>query len=175
MLIALLAVLGVDLIVLVVVLIAVLVRRRWVSHHPGSFRGMARVLDGKINQFGARRRRGYGRWVRDVLVWTPAPLCLRNALVPVDSIEGHHTADGKLRRIGDNPQAVILVAGGARIEIIVADHDVSLVTAPLADHRADDLAPAHPSILGGHTWAQLGADDRRGRPAATPDLRPLRT
>lgn len=42
MLIALLAVLGVDLIVLVVVLIAVLVRRRWVSHHTGSSAGRPR-------------------------------------------------------------------------------------------------------------------------------------
>lgn len=84
-----------------------------------------------------------------MLAWTPAPLCLRNGLVPVYSIEGHHTADGKLRRIGDNPQAVILVAGGARIEIIVAGHDVSLVTAPLADHRADDPAPQTPRSLAG--------------------------
>jgi hypothetical protein len=40
-LIALLAVLGVDLIVIVVVLAAVLGRRRWVSSRPGTFRGGA--------------------------------------------------------------------------------------------------------------------------------------
>src|SRR5688572_16710853 len=39
MVIALLAVLGVDLIVIVVLLGAVLARRRWVSHQPGTFKG----------------------------------------------------------------------------------------------------------------------------------------
>ena len=36
MLIALLAVLGVDLVVIVVVLAVMLTRRRWVSHQPGA-------------------------------------------------------------------------------------------------------------------------------------------
>ena len=39
MLIALLAVLGVDLIVIVVLLAVVLLRRRWVSRQPGAFKG----------------------------------------------------------------------------------------------------------------------------------------
>ena len=46
MLIALLALLGVDLIVIVVLLAVMLSRKRWVTDQPGSFRGAVRVLDG---------------------------------------------------------------------------------------------------------------------------------
>jgi hypothetical protein len=39
-------------------------------------------------------RRGYGRWVRDVLVWTKAPLMFRNELVAVDGLAGEvHPAE----------------------------------------------------------------------------------
>ena len=47
MLIAVLAVLGVDLIVIVVVLAAALTRRRWVSRQPGAFKGAIRVVQGE--------------------------------------------------------------------------------------------------------------------------------
>jgi hypothetical protein len=36
-----------------------------------------------------RHRIEYGRWVRDVLVWTKAPLMLRQDLVPVDRLAGN--------------------------------------------------------------------------------------
>jgi hypothetical protein len=62
--IALLAVLGVDLIVIAVLL----GRRRWVRRQPDAFKGAIRVTDGRIRWLTARWHRGYGRWVRDVLV-----------------------------------------------------------------------------------------------------------
>jgi hypothetical protein len=46
MVIALLAVLGVDLIVIVVLLGAVLARRRWVSHQPGTFKSWSQKGSG---------------------------------------------------------------------------------------------------------------------------------
>jgi hypothetical protein len=92
MLIALLAVLGVDLIVIVVVLGVVLTRRRWVSHQSGAFKGAIRVVDGEIPGLGPKWRRGYGRWVRDVLVWTKAPLLFQNVLVAVDGLAGEPRA-----------------------------------------------------------------------------------
>lgn len=52
MLIALLAVLGVNLIVIVVVLLAVLSRKRWVKRQPGAFQGAIRVADGEIEGLG---------------------------------------------------------------------------------------------------------------------------
>jgi hypothetical protein len=75
MVIALLAVLGVDLIVIVVLLGLVLTRRRWVSHQPGAFKGAIRVVEGEVPGLGHKWKRGYGRWVRDVLVWTRRRCC----------------------------------------------------------------------------------------------------
>jgi hypothetical protein len=48
MVIALLAVLGVDLIVIVAFLGVVISRRRWVSREPGAFKGAVRVVDGEV-------------------------------------------------------------------------------------------------------------------------------
>jgi hypothetical protein len=59
MLIALLAVLGVDLIVIVVLLAFVLARRRWVQRQPGSFRGVIRVSSGEIDGLRPKWGRGY--------------------------------------------------------------------------------------------------------------------
>ena len=49
MLIALLAVLGVDLIVIVVVPAFVVSRKRWLMKQPGAFRGAIRVAGGEID------------------------------------------------------------------------------------------------------------------------------
>jgi hypothetical protein len=59
--IALLAVLGVDLIVIVAFPGVVLSRRRWVSHQPGAFKGAVRVVDGEVAGLGPKWQRGYGR------------------------------------------------------------------------------------------------------------------
>ncbi|MGC1286827.1 MAG: hypothetical protein WA895_28255 [Streptosporangiaceae bacterium] len=81
MLIALLAVLGVDLLVVVVVLLAVvLTRRRWIGHQPGAFKGAIRLIEGDVPGLRAKWKRGYGRWVRDILIWTKASFLFRNEL-----------------------------------------------------------------------------------------------
>lgn len=136
MVIALLAVLGVDLILIVTALGGFLARRRWLSRRPGVFQGIARVLEGEVDQLGGRPRRGYGRWVRDVLVWTPRPLCLRNALAPVDGVLGVSNPKDQVRRLGDDPKVVTLVAPGLRIEITVPAEHVVLVTAPFQESPA---------------------------------------
>ena len=90
MLIALLAVLGVDLIVVVALLALVLSRKRWVMRQPGAFRGAIRLTSGEIDGLRPKWGRGYGRWVRDVLVWTKAPLLFRNELIPTDGVDEQH-------------------------------------------------------------------------------------
>ena len=100
MLIALLAVLGVDLIVIVVLLGIMLTRRRWVSHLPGAFKGAIRVVDGQVSGLGPKWKRGYGRWVRYVLVWTKAPLLVRNELVAVDGLAGAARRPRRVRSSG---------------------------------------------------------------------------
>ena len=87
MLIALFAVLGVDLVV-IMVLVGVLARRRWVSDQPGAFGGAIRITGGGVPGLGTRWMRGYGRWVREILVWARAPLLFRNELVVADAAAG---------------------------------------------------------------------------------------
>ena len=134
MLIALLALLGVNLIVIVVLLGIMLTRRRWVSHQPDAFKGAIRVVDGEVSGLGPKWKRGYGRWVRDVLVWTKAPLLLRNELVAVDGLAGEARAaePGELKRVGSDPMILPLAAdGGTRVEVAAAGDDRGRALGPL--------------------------------------------
>jgi hypothetical protein len=143
MLIALLAVLGVDLIVIVVVLAAVLSRKRWVKRQPGAIHGAIRVADGEIDGLGPKWHRGYGHWVRDVLVWTKAPLLFRNEILPTDgSGEQRPARPDEVKRLGDHPVVVPITIGNATVEVAAHDDDGELVAGP---HRnsaeAADAAP----------------------------------
>ena len=124
MLIALLALIGVDLIVIVVLLAGVLSRKRWITRQPGAFRGAVRVVDGEVPGLGVKWKSGYGRWVREILVWTKAPFLFRNELVVADSlIAGARPAkQGEVKRLGKQPTVLpVAVEGGARIELASAD------------------------------------------------------
>ena len=67
---ALLVALGVELIVIVLFMGSVQGRKRWIKRQPGSFAGAIRVTSGELDGFDEKWKQGYGRWVRDVLVWT---------------------------------------------------------------------------------------------------------
>jgi hypothetical protein len=149
MLIALLAVLGVDLIVLVAFVAVVLSRKRWVRHQPGTFAGVIRVVDGEVAGLGPSWHRGYGRWIRDVLVWTRAPFLFRNELVPADALDGQRPArPGEVKRLGDDPCVVTFAAGTSRIQVGV---------------RAADLARALTRFAG----AEIDPTVQTPRPAGT--------
>ena len=124
MLIALLALIGVDLIVIVVLLAGVLGRKHWITRQPGAFKGAVRVVDGDVPGLGVKWTRGYGRWVKEILVWTKAPFLFRNELVVADSlIAGARPAkQGEVKRLGKHPIVLtVAVEGGARIELASAD------------------------------------------------------
>jgi hypothetical protein len=132
MLIALLALLGVDLIVIVVLFAGVLGRRRWVRRQPDVFPGAIRVSVGEVDGLGAKWKRGYGRWVRDVLVWTKAPFLLRNVLLPTDELDGARRAGpaDDVKRLGDEPVVVTLAGGGAVVEIAAREDNSALLRGP---------------------------------------------
>jgi hypothetical protein len=124
MLIALLALLGVNLIVIVVLLAGVLSRKRWILRQPGAFKGAVRIVDGEVPGLDVKWKRGYGRWVKEILVWTKAPFLFRNELVLADSlIAGARPArPGEVKRLGKHPTVLtVAVEGGARIELASAD------------------------------------------------------
>ena len=132
MLIALLIALGVDLIVVVAFAAFVFKRRRWLKRQPGEFAGAIRVSSGDVDRLSRKWKRGSGRWVRDVFVWTKAPLMVRNELVPVDRLCGEHPAhaDG-LKRLGDKPVVIEFASGGAKIEVAGRAEHHALVTGPM--------------------------------------------
>jgi hypothetical protein len=132
MLIALLVVLGVDLIVVAAFAASVFGRRRWLKQQPGEFAGAIRVSSGDVDGLSPKWKRGSGRWVRDILVWTRAPLLVRNELIPVDRLCGEHPghADG-LKRLGGKPVVIEFASGGAKIEVAGKAEHHALVTGPM--------------------------------------------
>ena len=131
MLAALLAVLGVDLIVIVVLVALVLLRKRWVKRQPGAFSGAIRVADGEIDGLRPKFSRGYGRWVRDVLVWTKPPALLRNEILATDGLDEQRPAhDHEVKRLGDRPVVTRVRIGSATVEIATHEEDRELVVAP---------------------------------------------
>jgi hypothetical protein len=138
-LIALLAVLGVDLIVIVLLLGAMLTRRRWVSHQPGSFKGAIRVVRGDVPGLSAKWKRGYARWVSEVLVWTKSPFLFRNELVVVTGPAGELRTAGPdvVKRLGADPVIVPLqVDVGTRVEIAASNESRAMAAGPFAGGAA---------------------------------------
>jgi hypothetical protein len=147
MLIALLAIVGVNLIVIVVLLALVLSRKRWVKRQPGSFRGVIRVSGGEIDGLRPKWGRGYGRWVRDVLVWTKAPFFFRNELVAADGLEQQRPAGpDEVKRLGEHPVIVQLRASGATVEVAAHDEEIQQLLGPFREPVAvtRDLSPSAP-------------------------------
>lgn len=141
MVIAFLALLGVDLIVLLVFATFVLGRGRWVRSQAGAFPCALRVAHGEIEGLGAKWHRGYGRWVRDVLVWTKAPLLLRNDLMAVDGLDGQRPArQGELKRLGDKPTVIRVRQGDAVAEVAAGAGDARRLLGPYQSPRQPPAA-----------------------------------
>ena len=133
MLIALLAVLGVNLIVIVVLLAVALSRKRWVKRRPGAFHGAIRVADGDVDGLHPKWRRGYGRWVRDVLIWTKAPFLFRNEVLAADGLdEQRPAASDEVKRLGDHPVVVRVRIGSAMVELAAHESDAELALGPFS-------------------------------------------
>jgi hypothetical protein len=136
MLIALLAVLGVNLIALVAFAAVVISRKRWVKRQPGAVRGVLRVASGEVDGLGPKWGRGYVHWVRDVLVWTKAPFLFRNELVPTDSLDEQRAArTDEVKRLGDHPVLTRLTTGRATLEVGAKAEDAELLLGPYSGAR----------------------------------------
>ena len=145
MVIALLAVLGVNLIVIVALIALVVIRRRWLKRQPGEFVGVARVPRGDIDGLSPKWKRGSGRWVRDVFVWSKGSLRLRNGLVPVDRLSGQRQAKaGEVKRLGDSPVVCEFDSSGATMEIAGKADQAALVAGPFTTRPAAGPRPPAP-------------------------------
>ena len=134
------ALLGVDLIVIVVLISAVLSRRRWVSRQPGSFKGAIRVVNGEVPGLSANWKRGYARWVGEVLVWTKAPFLFRNELMVVEGLAGglRSAKPDEVKRLGPDPAIVPFQADGeTRVEVAAPSERRALMLGPFAGAAAE--------------------------------------
>ena len=178
MLIGLLIALGVDLIVVVAFAAFVFGRRRWLNRQLGEFAGAIQVSSGDIEGLSPKWKRGSGRWVRDVLVWSKAPLMVRNEVVPVDRLCREHPADAAgVKRLGDKPAVIEFASGSARIELAAKAEHHALVAGGVREREAmtgkvDGVAAQEDGPLpgvGGPSGTGPGAEGGSpgARPAAT--------
>jgi len=129
--IALLAMLGVSLGAILVFVGFVVGRKRWVKRQPGAFQGAIRLADGELEGIAPKWRRGYGHWVRDVLVWAKGPFLYRNELLPADGVDGQRAAAaGEVKRLGDNPTVTRVKIAGAVVEVGTHAEDAERLLAP---------------------------------------------
>jgi hypothetical protein len=99
------------------------------------------VVSGQHDGLGSKWRRGYGHWVRDVLVWTKKPFLFRNELMAVDGLDAVRPADkGEIKRMGDAPTVIELAVGDAVIQIAAHGKDQELVLGRFHDPGARDAA-----------------------------------
>lgn len=145
MLIALLIALGVNLAIILLLSSLVIGRRRWLKRQPGTFTGAIRASEGDVEGLPSEWKKGTGRWVRDVLVWSQAPFMYQNDLIPIDGIAGRRLAvEGEIKRIGDAPAVIALASGDATIEVATPGRTESLATGPFSS------PPAPGDIDSGH-------------------------
>jgi hypothetical protein len=131
-LVAFLILLG-DLVVVVALLAIVVSRRRWVGGQTGAFKGAIRLTAGQVDGLGSKWRKGYGRWVRDILVWTKGPLFFRNELVLADAAIDRAAESDEVKRLGDAPVVVELAADAASVFVAAHAEDRDLALGPYGD------------------------------------------
>jgi hypothetical protein len=135
----LLLTLGVNLVVVVALAAMVLSRRRWISRQPGAFKGAIRVSAGEVDGLGPKWRKGYGRFVRDILVWTKGPFFFRNELVLADSAVARAAEPGEVKRLGEAPVVVELAVDDASVFVAAHAEDRDSALGPYA-HRSHTAA-----------------------------------
>jgi hypothetical protein len=88
---------------------------------------------GDVDGLDPKWKRGPGRWVRDVVEWSMAPLMFRNELIPVDSLSGERQARGPAKASGSarSPSSSSSPPSGATVEVVSRAEDRDLVTGPM--------------------------------------------
>ena len=131
MLIALLAFLGVDLIVIVALVLAMIARRRWLTRR-GAFPSRVWLSEGNSDELSNKKRKGRARWIRNVLVFSHGPFLFSNDIVLIDRVQGvpRPALPGEVKRLGSDPVIILFETDGATVSL-AAD----------GEHTQDALAP----------------------------------
>jgi hypothetical protein len=104
------------------------------------------VSKGVVEGLSPKWKRGSGRWVREILVWSKAPLMLRVELVPIDRLAGERQAQSTdVKRLGDNPVAIEFASDDAKIEVAARAEHRALVTRPWTTPSASASSTTAPA------------------------------
>ncbi|MCX4515118.1 hypothetical protein OHA27_33315 [Streptomyces sp. NBC_01619] len=103
-------------------------RKHWATRQPGTFRGAIWVESGEIDGLRPKWSRGYGRWVRDILVRTKGPFLFRNVLIPADALNQQRPArHDEVKRLGDRPTVIRLKTDDAFTKVAAGEGDATLL------------------------------------------------
>ena len=96
-----------------------------------AFRGVVRVASGEVDGLRPKWNRGYGRWVRDVLVWTKGPFLFRNEIVAAEDLMDQRRANpDEVKRLGDQPSLIRVTIDAATVEVAADGADAELLLGP---------------------------------------------
>ena len=119
--------------------VAAVLTRRLVRSRPGAFKARIRRAEG-VNGLSRKWRGGYGRWVRDVLVWNKGPLLFHAKLIPIEGVDTSRIRDAASTRaehIGNESVVLPFVTEDrGRVEIVVSARDRDAALGPFAHAAA---------------------------------------
>lgn len=125
---ATLALLGIPIWFIAVVLIAAFRNRNAVRSNPNEFEYKLKKGD------GWRRKKGYARWVSDVLIFHAGIALIRSEAVQVDDVEILDAMQVPANGLGDNPTGLLVrYADGKTVTIAVSEQDLDAALGPTKD------------------------------------------
>ena len=131
MLIALLAFLGVDLIVIVALVLVLIARRRWLARR-GAFPARVWLVEGHSDELSEKKRKGRARWIRNVLVFSHGPFLLLNDILLIDGVQGipRPALPGEVKRLGTDPVIILFETDGATVSLAADGENTPEAMAP---------------------------------------------
>jgi len=125
---AILALLGIPIWFIAVILIAAFRNRNTVRSNPNEFEYKLKKGD------GWRRKKGYARWVSDVLIFHAGIALIRSEAIHVDDVEILNTMQLPPKGLGDNPTGLLVkYVDGETATIAVSEQNVDAALGPTKD------------------------------------------
>jgi hypothetical protein len=127
---ATLALLGIPIWLIAIVLIAVFRNRNKVRANPDVFEYKLKNGD------GWKRKKGYARWVSDVLIYHAGIALIRTDAFQIDTARILDTTDLPAKGLGDNPIGLeVTYAGGETATVAVSAQNLDAALGPNKDPR----------------------------------------
>jgi hypothetical protein len=128
---ATLALLGIPIWFIAVILIAAFRNRKAVRSNPDEFDYKLRKDD------GWQRKKGYARWVSDVLIFHAGIALIRSDAVQVEAVEVLDTIQLPSKGLGENPTGLLITyTDGETATIAVSEQNLDTASGPKQDSNS---------------------------------------